>query len=392
MILMQMNNPEILLSSLTEYFADVKKPSNLKGKLKSVVYADIFHRRVFGTTFSPTKGSFSDELSTPSSMKDMGFLRTPDSDFLDSTNMQLFRYVWLMFVDMGVSRDFSIKEQTFYTMLYEAQKLYDHRDNPFHNFKHGVSVLHSTYYILRNTKAGDQFDRIGKAAMLFAALMHDVDHTGKTNGYEMNSSSELAIRYNDQSILENHHCATAFHILKEEKFNIFSAFDYVQAFKFRKIAVHGILSTDVKVHFSHLEKFKDKLTQNCFNPDSANNENDFLLLTGQIIHTSDLYVPTKKVEFSKRWSALVNQEFMNQNQAEKDSGLPETPFYKNLDKRDVRSKGEKFFVEKIVMPLWIEMDRYTEGSLETHLQNLKDNLAFWTKEVEEAEAEKEQNS
>ena len=37
---------------------------------------------------------------------------------------------------------------------------------------------------------------------MISSLCHDVGHTGKTNLYEINSLSDLAIRYHDKSVLE----------------------------------------------------------------------------------------------------------------------------------------------------------------------------------------------
>ena len=56
-------------------------------------------------------------------------------------------------------------------------------------------------------------------AMLFAAAIHDAEHTGTTNDFHVSIRSPLAILYNDQSVLENHHLATTWEILKQE--NIF---------------------------------------------------------------------------------------------------------------------------------------------------------------------------
>ena len=129
------------------------------------------------------------------------------------------------------------------------------------------------------------------------------------------------------------------------------------------------------------------MTSNTFNPNYSENEADFMLLVGQIVHTSDLYVPTKQVEASREWSRLVNLEFMNQNLEERARGLPETPFYKNLDNPEIMSKSERFFIEKLVTPLWVEMDRFTEGSLLTQLRNLKSNLQYWESEVKRLETQ-----
>jgi hypothetical protein len=38
--------------------------------------------------------------------------------------------------------------------------------------------------------------------------------------YHINSSSELAQRFNDQSVMENHHCAITFAILRHKDCNI----------------------------------------------------------------------------------------------------------------------------------------------------------------------------
>jgi len=43
--------------------------------------------------------------------------------------------------------------------------------------------------------------------------------------YQINAKTELAIRYNDISPLENHHCAIAFKILGNPDTNIFNNVD-----------------------------------------------------------------------------------------------------------------------------------------------------------------------
>jgi len=43
--------------------------------------------------------------------------------------------------------------------------------------------------------------------------------------YQINARTDLAIRYNDISPLENHHCAVAFQILSNPETNIFANVD-----------------------------------------------------------------------------------------------------------------------------------------------------------------------
>ena len=52
-------------------------------------------------------------------------------------------------------------------------------------------------------------------AILIAAAIHDVEHTGTTNSFHVHSNSEFALLYNDKSVLENHHLYTAFKLIQD---------------------------------------------------------------------------------------------------------------------------------------------------------------------------------
>jgi 3'5'-cyclic nucleotide phosphodiesterase len=88
--------------------------------------------------------------------------------------------------------------------------------------------------------------------VLFGALMHDIDHTGRNNMFEINRQGKLSIRYNDNSVLENHHTARTFSILADRKYNIFENMHQNNFPNFRKYVIHSILSTDIKKHFTEL--------------------------------------------------------------------------------------------------------------------------------------------
>lgn len=53
----------------------------------------------------------------------------------------------------------------------------------------------------------DKIDKFTRFCLLMSGLCHDVNHRGKTNMFEINSFSNLAIRYHDKSVLEQHHAA-----------------------------------------------------------------------------------------------------------------------------------------------------------------------------------------
>lgn len=49
--------------------------------------------------------------------------------------------------------------------------------------------------------------------MYLAASVHDTDHPGYSNVFLINTKNKMALRYNDKSVLENHHVALAFDIM-----------------------------------------------------------------------------------------------------------------------------------------------------------------------------------
>jgi hypothetical protein len=50
-------------------------------------------------------------------------------------------------------------------------------------------------------------------ACFLSCLMADIGHPGVNNAYLIATKHPKAIRYNDISVLENHHCAMAFKLL-----------------------------------------------------------------------------------------------------------------------------------------------------------------------------------
>lgn len=67
--------------------------------------------------------------------------------------------------------------------------------------------------MLKSPNISTYFNEIHKFSLFLAGLCHDVDHTGRNNAFESASFSSLSIKYNDESILENHHASTTFKIL-----------------------------------------------------------------------------------------------------------------------------------------------------------------------------------
>ena len=93
-------------------------------------------------------------------------------------------------------------------------------------------------------------------AVLLAAIVHDVDHPGRNNKFLINSSHDLAIMYNDESVLENHHLAVAFKLMQEKFCDFLCNLEKSQMKVLRKIMIDTVLATDMDKHFQHLGELK----------------------------------------------------------------------------------------------------------------------------------------
>lgn len=88
-------------------------------------------------------------------------------------------------------------------------------------------------------------------AAIFAAAIHDVDHPGYTNQYLINSNSELAIMYSDESVLEQHHLAVAFKLLQDPSCDFLCNWSKKQRQAFRKIVIGMVEFNLLKELFTH---------------------------------------------------------------------------------------------------------------------------------------------
>ena len=84
--------------------------------------------------------------------------------------------------------------------------------------------MHGCYMISCNTSVKNNFKKMDEFMIIFSALVHDTDHTARTNHFEIMSRSKLACRYHFSSVLENHHIAKTFKELDKKENDILGNF------------------------------------------------------------------------------------------------------------------------------------------------------------------------
>ena len=111
-------------------------------------------------------------------------------------------------------------------------------------------------YWLQDSSIASHLDPIDSFCCIIGAAVHDVDHPGTTSDFQIRAQSPLAILYNDTSVLENHHVAITFKILKKHRYAIFNKFSNPMKAEIRTALISMVLATDISRHVHYLGELK----------------------------------------------------------------------------------------------------------------------------------------
>ncbi|VDP92359.1 unnamed protein product [Echinostoma caproni] len=159
-----------------------------------------------------------------------------------------------MFLDLNLPQLCHFPVEVLETWILAVYRRYN--DVPFHNFKHAFMVTQMMYTIIKQVDLPSYLAPLDLLVLLFSALSHDLDHPGFTNSYQVNRRSWLALRYNDISPLENHHCAVAFDLVSIPATNILVGLSPAEYQWFRKAVIRCVLATDMATHKDCVDQFR----------------------------------------------------------------------------------------------------------------------------------------
>lgn len=317
-------------------------------------------------------------------------------DLVDRTGGKTGRilsYVtYSLFQDTCLFEIFKIPVREFMTYFFALENGY--RDIPYHNRVHATDVLHAVWYLTTrpipgfqqihsehvtgsdtDSDSGISPGRISYAssksssisddsygclawnipalelmALYVAAAMHDYDHPGRTNAFLVATNAPQAVLYNDRSVLENHHAASAWSLyLSQPEFNFLVNLDHVEFKRFRFLVIEAILATDLKKHFDFLAEFNAKVNDVNSPGIDWTNENDRLLVCQVCIKLADINGPAKVRDLHLKWTEGIVNEFYEQGDEEARLGLPISPF---MDRSTPQlAKLQESFITHIVGPL-----------------------------------------
>ncbi|CAG9318957.1 unnamed protein product [Blepharisma stoltei] len=293
-----------------------------------------------------------------------------------------FQFVYGMYQDFDLINQFDIPQDKLENFVRDVKEHYEIYINPFHNFYHGLNVLHSIYFLLSSTSGASFFGPLEIFSFFTAALCHDIEHPGRTNAFEMNRESHLSVIYNDKSVLENHHAATAFRLLQIEKNNIIQSLAPDFRKRFRKVVIVSILGTDMAKHFPMISNMTARFKDIHENP-LGSRDSDLDDVAEFLLHCSDLAHQCKKAEVYQMWSQKLADEFTRQYEEELRLGMPPTEIFKDLDKPEVYYSNELGFLKFMIKPLWECANLWLSPHIDKMIENMNNNIEFYQKKKEE---------
>lgn len=247
--------------------------------------------------------------------------------------------------------------------------------NAFHSFEHASHVALSASKLLKRIDCADSeegitmeelyehtygiaSDALTKFAVVFAALIHDVGHTGVANGQLAIESPEVAEKYENKCIAEQRSLDAAWALLMLPRFaNLRSTMfgnQPAEEQRFRQLLVNCVLATDL--FDKHLSAKRKERWGKAFN-NGLNGSGSMLFLTPEdidcratvviehIIQASDLSHTMQHWHIYRKWNGRLFQEMYAAYQAGRLEKDPSIGWY----------QGELWFFDNVVIPLALNL-------------------------------------
>ncbi|XP_031552687.1 high affinity cGMP-specific 3',5'-cyclic phosphodiesterase 9A-like [Actinia tenebrosa] len=276
------------------------------------------------------------------------FLKKPSFNIWHWEPNEMLSLLEHMYHDLDLVHEFKINVNILRRFLMCIQANY--RNNPFHNFRHCFCVTQMMYGIIHLCNLKELLSSLDILVLLTTCVCHDLDHPGYNNTYQINAKTDLSVRYNDTSPLENHHAATAFDILSQPEYNIFGNLSQELFTKIRQEMIMLILATDMARHSEIVENFKSKLSSFDFRNEDYLNSMKMIL-----VKCCDISNEVRPMEVSDPWVDCLLEEYFMQSDREKAEGLPVAPF---MDRDKVtKATAQIGFIKFVLIPLFESLSK-----------------------------------
>lgn len=252
----------------------------------------------------------------------------------------------------------------------EAKKVVAEENQPeilceYHNFYHAVSCALSSFLFLTLGGADKCLYPLDIFCIIMGGLIHDLDHPGTNNDFEIKRSTSLAKLYDNDAVLERHAINMGLNLCDENpELDWLSSFEDKDREYVKQFIAESVLSTDPARHGAMLKEalaFVEKGPQS-YQSSSSTSELAYFnredpqhrqFIGGLLLHAGDIFNPLHcNFQVASDWAIRVTIEFTRQVNKEKELQLPVTTFMDGLDSQVKIAKMQIGFFSWMVKPLF----------------------------------------
>jgi hypothetical protein len=248
-----------------------------------------------------------------------------------------------------------------------------YQNNPFHSFDHACHVTMSVHKLLKRVVTPDiskedlaqaerdrnhlasclhafthgiNSDPVALFAIVFSALIHDVDHRGVSNTQLGKEEPEMGQHYKHKSIAEQNSLDIAWDLLMSTKFDALRGCLFggipSELLRFRQVVVNVVLATDI--FDKEINDLRQARWKKAFSGAAGEKDNDDLQATivlEHIIQASDVSHTMQHWHVYLKWNRRLFQEMSLAYRAGRMA----------IDPADFWYEGELQFFDNYVLPL-----------------------------------------
>ncbi|XP_068565564.1 dual specificity calcium/calmodulin-dependent 3',5'-cyclic nucleotide phosphodiesterase 1C-like isoform X2 [Cebidichthys violaceus] len=342
-----------LASTFTRQRVLMLRHNEDKPRFRSIVHAvqaGIFVERMYRRTSNMAGLSYPQDVITV--LKHVDLWSFDVFALNDASGDHALKFVFYeLFTRYDLINRFKVPISALISFVDSLEVGYSKHKNPYHNLMHAADVTQTIHYLLLKTGMMHWLTELEIFAIIFAAAIHDYEHTGTTNNFHIQTRSDTAMLYNDRAVLENYHVSAAYRLLQhDDEMNILSNLSKDDWRELRALVVEMVLATDMSCHFQQIKGMKSILQQ----PEAIDKPKALSLL----LHTADISHPAKHWDLHHRWTTSLLEEFFRQGDKEAELGLPFSPLCDR--KSTMVAQSQIGFIDFIVEPTFTVLTEMIE--------------------------------
>jgi 3'5'-cyclic nucleotide phosphodiesterase len=271
--------------------------------------------------------------------------------------------------------------RTYFSFFLTRSLLYRYNDNPFHNFEHASHVTMSVVKLLSRIVAptavlealedpyamednyqqmqdkiastlhdhtyGITSDPLTQFAVVFSALIHDVDHQGIPNTTLVAEKASIASLYRGKSVAEQNSFDLAWNMLMDSAFSDLRKViceTATEAKRFRQLVVNTVLATDIMD--KDLKALRNDRWEKAFSSTTISNTRDDVnrkatIVIEHLIQASDVAHTMQHWHVYRKWNERLFAEMYKAYKQGRAATDPAEFWY----------KGEIGFFDFYIIPL-----------------------------------------